>query len=140
MPLGYRFVTDSSKGSSFSPMRSSIFDFRVVFRYCGLLLLASLWLASMTYLTITSVDTSGEASSPAYLIAAASMVDDEVDGDLPEPETDPLSDDLTFDDHGEHVSHDLSIPSALHSASSFPSPMGEPIRISTFLHRPPILC
>jgi hypothetical protein len=121
-------------------MRSSIFNCRVVFRYCGLLLLATLWLASMSYLTITSVDTSGEASSPAYLIAAAGMVDDEVDGNLPEPEADPTSDDLTFDDHGEHVGHDLSIPALQHVASSFSSPSGEPIRVNAFLHRPPILC
>jgi hypothetical protein len=120
-------------------MRSSIFDLRVLLRRCGLLLLASLWLASMTYLTITSVDTTGEANSPAYIIAAAGMVDDEVDGDLPEPEADPTSDDLTFDDHGEHVGHDLMLPSLPHPVSSFASQSGSPIRVDAFLHRPPIL-
>eukprot|EP00456_Euglypha_rotunda_P010916 TRINITY_DN12810_c0_g1_i2.p1 TRINITY_DN12810_c0_g1~~TRINITY_DN12810_c0_g1_i2.p1 ORF type:complete len:122 (+),score=29.85 TRINITY_DN12810_c0_g1_i2:108-473(+) len=121
-------------------MRLSIFDLRVLLRYCGLLLLASLWLASMTYLTITSVDTSGEANSPAYLIAAAGMVDDEVDGDLPEPEADPFSADLTLDDHGEHVGHNLMLPPLPHSVSSFIAPSGSPIRVNAFLHRPPILC
>lgn len=120
-------------------MRSSIFDLRVVLRCCGLVLLASLWLASMTNLTITSVDPSSDTSSPAYLLAAASMVDDEVDGDLPDPEADPLSDDLTFDDHGEHVGPDLMLPWLPHPVSSFASLSGSPIRVDAFLHRPPIL-